>query len=57
MTSVDERADPRRRNNTWDPWIPPNDFWYNNAAVDLAALTYCAHIGAILVLIVSNVFI
>ncbi|KAG5322762.1 ARSB Arylsulfatase, partial [Pseudoatta argentina] len=52
--SVDWFADPRRTNNTWEPWIPSGDY---NAAAQLAGLAYYLHIGIILVAVVCKAFV
>lgn len=57
---VDWLADPRRTNNTWEPWIPSDvvDTYYPyNAAVQLAGLAYYLHIGVILVTVICKAFV
>ncbi|XP_076665852.1 arylsulfatase B [Andrena cerasifolii] len=55
---VDWLADPRRRNNTWEPWMNSGAAIYvpNTAAV-VGNLLYCVHILIIFVSMVSNTFI
>lgn len=54
---VDWLADPRRTNNTWEPWIPSGEIIMNNSA-QLANLTYCVHMfGIILAIVTYNDFI
>lgn len=58
--SVDWLADPRRTNNTWEPWIPSNDIFHSyqyNAAVQLAGLAYYLHIGIVLMAVVYKAFV
>lgn len=56
--SVDWLADPRRTNNTWEPWIPSGDMFYPyNAAVQLAGLAYYLHIGIVLVAVMCKAFV
>ncbi|CAL1674865.1 unnamed protein product [Lasius platythorax] len=55
--SVDWLADPRRTNNTWEPWLISGENMLNNSAAQLASLTYCVHIGIILVTVTCNGFI
>ncbi|CAK9814268.1 Arylsulfatase B [Anthophora quadrimaculata] len=56
--SVDWLADPRRRNNTWEPWMHSGAAVYvpNTAAV-LGNLVYCVHISIIFVSILFKTFI
>ncbi|XP_011881604.1 PREDICTED: arylsulfatase B-like [Vollenhovia emeryi] len=55
---VDWLADPRRTNNTWEPWIPSDDtFYLYNAAAQLAGLTCYIHIGLVLVAVVCKAFV
>ncbi|XP_011647856.1 arylsulfatase B-like [Pogonomyrmex barbatus] len=56
---VDWLADPRRTNNTWEPWIPSGDLAFHsyNAAVQLVGLAYYFHIGIILVAAMCKAFI
>ncbi|RLU26301.1 hypothetical protein DMN91_000095 [Ooceraea biroi] len=55
---VDWQADPRRMNNTWDPWISPGEISYpTNAAVHLISFIYCLHIGMLLVITAYNSFV
>ncbi|GAB1869473.1 Arylsulfatase B [Camponotus japonicus] len=54
---VDWLADPRRTNNTWEPWIPSGEIILNNSAAQLANLAYCVHIGIILVIVTCDDFI
>lgn len=47
---IDWMADPRRRNNTWDPWLRPGAFLYAYAS---ATSTFCnfsviLHVGLVL---------
>lgn len=53
---VDWIADPRRSNNTWEPWITQDDLYMYNATGCLA-LAYYIHIGIVLVTITYNAFI
>ncbi|KAL6419849.1 hypothetical protein ACFW04_011150 [Cataglyphis niger] len=53
---VDWLADPRRTNNTWEPWVISSEIILNNSA-QLASLAYCVHIGIILVTVICNGFI
>ncbi|XP_014477303.1 PREDICTED: arylsulfatase B-like [Dinoponera quadriceps] len=46
---LDWPADPRRTNNTWEPWMIPGEFYAYNTAAHLIHLAYCVHIGIILV--------
>lgn len=56
--SVDWLADPRRTNNTWEPWIPSGDMFHPyNAAVQLAGLAYYLHIGIVLVTVMCKSFV
>ena len=54
--SVDWLADPRRTNNTWEPWIPSSSDIFPNAAAQLAGLAYYLHIGIILVAVICKVY-
>ncbi|XP_029177436.1 arylsulfatase B-like [Nylanderia fulva] len=58
---IDWQADPRRTNNTWEPWLISNSehemMILNNSAAQLANLMYCVHIAIILVTITCNSFI
>lgn len=55
---VDWLADPRRTNNTWEPWIPSGDGTYlYNAAAQLAGLACYLHIGIVLVAVVCKAFV
>ncbi|XP_024878388.1 arylsulfatase B-like [Temnothorax curvispinosus] len=55
---VDWLADPRRTNNTWEPWIPSSDSFYPyNAAAKLVGLAYYLHIGVVLVAVVCKTFV
>ncbi|CAK9822220.1 Arylsulfatase B [Anthophora retusa] len=56
--SVDWLADPRRRNNTWEPWMHSGAAVYvpNTAAV-LGNLVYCVHISIIFISVLFNTFI
>ncbi|XP_018345852.1 PREDICTED: arylsulfatase B-like [Trachymyrmex septentrionalis] len=54
---VDWLADPRRTNNTWEPWIPSGDIFVYNAAAQLVGLAYYLHIGIILVAVVCKAFV
>ncbi|XP_025995487.2 LOW QUALITY PROTEIN: arylsulfatase B [Solenopsis invicta] len=52
-------ADPRRTNNTWEPWLPTDNTYYPyyNTAVQLAGLAYYLHIGIVLVTVVCKAFV
>ncbi|XP_076749579.1 arylsulfatase B [Xylocopa sonorina] len=54
---VDWLADPRRRNNTWEPWkISGSDAYSSNAAAVLQQF-FCFHISIIFVSVLSSAFI
>lgn len=56
--SVDWQADPRRMNNTWEPWIPPGEILYpTNTAAHLVSFIYCLHIGLVLVTAAHDPFV
>lgn len=54
---VDWQADPRKTNNTWEPWLISNEIILYNSATQLASLMYCVHIGIILITVMCNSFI
>jgi len=45
---VDWQADPRKMNNTWEPWIPPGEVYSTNAAVHPVTFVCYLHIGLVL---------
>ncbi|XP_076290004.1 arylsulfatase B isoform X2 [Lasioglossum baleicum] len=53
---IDGLADPRRRNNTWEPWMNSGAAVYvPNAAAVLGNLVYCVHLLFILISILLNI--
>ncbi|XP_020289212.1 arylsulfatase B-like isoform X3 [Pseudomyrmex gracilis] len=54
---VDWIADPRRSNNTWEPWITQDDTLYMYNATTCLVLAYYIHIGIVLATITYNAFI
>lgn len=57
---IDGMADPRRRNNTWEPWLNPGMatglYGYNTASA-VSTLAVCAHIGMALCIVGLRAFI
>lgn len=59
---IDGMADPRRRNNTWAPWLDygmiTGLYGYNyNAAAAVSTLAVCVHIGMALLIVSMSAFI
>lgn len=55
---VDWLADPRRRNNTWEPWMNSGATVYvPNAAAVLGNLVFCVHLSIVFVSILLNLFV
>ncbi|KOX74856.1 Arylsulfatase B [Melipona quadrifasciata] len=58
ITRIDWLADPRRRNNTWEPWMNSGAAIYvPNAAAMLGNLIYCIHISIIFISMLLNNYI
>lgn len=56
---IDWMADPRRRNNTWEPWLNPEMTTYlygYNAASGLSTWTIFIHIGMTLLIVTLKLF-
>lgn len=56
---VDWLADPRRRNNTWEPWMSSGAAMYiaSNTAAMLGQLAFCVHAAIIFISVVFNAFV
>lgn len=56
---VDWSADPRRSNNTWEPWISVGGMMNGSTktAVPLVNFLYCIHISAIFLAVAVNVYV
>ncbi|XP_015608392.1 arylsulfatase B [Cephus cinctus] len=56
---VDQMADPRRKNGTWQPWLKPGVFVYPNpnGAGAIGTTAICAHIGMALIIVGLRAFI
>ncbi|XP_043275094.1 arylsulfatase B-like [Venturia canescens] len=53
---IDWLADPRRRNNTWQPWLNSGYYEYNGATA-ISTLAVSAHIGMVLIIVSLRAFI
>lgn len=52
-------ADPRRKNNTWEPWLSPNHmlYAYASAASKISILACFAHVGLVLIISIFRNFV
>ncbi|XP_074113028.1 arylsulfatase B [Cotesia typhae] len=57
---IDEMADPKRRNDTWAPWLDQGPTIYpwpgNNAAATVCTLAVCVHVGIALLIVSISAF-
>lgn len=53
---VDWLADPRRSNNTWQPWLHAGYYEFNGATA-ISTLAVSAHIGMVLIIVALRAFI
>ncbi|XP_012275486.1 arylsulfatase B [Orussus abietinus] len=56
---IDWMANPRGKNNTWEPWLNPGAmlYAYASAATAISTLAVCAHLGMALLIVGLRVFI